>query len=392
MVWYDSYRLTAHQGAQYRRARVLPDGSVRFETEVMPLGEHGGTWSALPTLAVAGNTVHFAWQAEGTIRYRSLTQDGTSWRWSDEIDTKVPGPGRDTGPSIAADANAVHILSPAGIYTTSSDGGRTWTTEPVPFGTDQHVKTVSLALDSAGFPLAAVSSVIASPPMSEDRGHGGYWTIRLMRRVAPGKWEKVPGPVDGRPEWAAPKDPNEDVLCDWVRVLEDRDGGIHVTWHGTAVSRIYGNDRAYYAWRSPEGEWHAPISLRDPDPSRGYGWSYAPGLILDGDRALTLAFHVMQAGWHEPGFDSDLRLFLDGRSMADALPVTRFAENSVVSGQPENALSSWFPGAAPSVVRTADGRVWADVLVSLSPTGIPAPAVIVWDRVELTDWLKSAGQ
>jgi hypothetical protein len=233
MVWYDSFRPTAHEGALYRRARVLPDGSARFETDAMPLGDHAGTWSAMPALAGFGDTIHFAWQADGTIWYRSLTRDGSSWIWSDEIDTKVPGPGRDTGPAIVADAHTVHILSPAGIYARSSDGGRSWRAEPVPFGTDQHVKTVSLALDSEDFPLAAASSVVLSPPlMSEDQGHGGYWTIRLMRLVGPGKWEVVPGPVDGRSEWAAPLGPTEDVLCDWVRVLEDRQGGIHLTWHG----------------------------------------------------------------------------------------------------------------------------------------------------------------
>jgi hypothetical protein len=393
MVWYDSWRANIREGAQYRRARTLPDGSVQFETDVVPLGEHAGIWSAMPTLAVVGNTVHFAWQAEGTIRYRSLTRDGAAWRWSDEIDTKVPSPGRDTGPSIAANGTAVHILSPSAIYASSTDGGRTWTTEPVPFGTDQHVKTVSLALDAAGFPLAAASSVVTDvPKLSEDQGHGGYWTIRLARRVSAGKWERVPGPVDIRPEWGPPGDLTQDVLCDWVRVLEDKDGGIHMTWHGTAISRIYGNDRGYYAWRSPDGVWRSPVSLREPDPRRGYGWSYAPGLTLDRDRALTLTFHDVRAGKREAGFDSDLDLLQGGRPVLPRLPVTRFAENSIVSGQPENALSAWFPGAAPDLVRGADGRIWADILLSLAPVSIPANTLIVWYRLDLTEWMKSAGQ
>ena len=391
MVWYDSYGGMS-DGAQYRRAHIMPDGSVQFETGVMPLGPHPGSWSSMPTVAAFGNTVHFAWQADGTLRYRSLTRDGSDWRWSDELDTKVSGPGRDTGPSIVADGSGVHILTTASVYTTSADGGRTWTTEKVNFGDDQHVKTVSLTIDSSGHPVAAASSVIASPPMDEDKGHGGYWTIRMLRRVAPGQWERISGPLDGRPEWAAPRRTDEDVLADWVRVMADRAGGLHVTWHGTAVSRIYANDRAYYAWRSADGAWRAPVSLRDADPEHGFGWSYAPALIMDGDRALTLVFHNMVVGRQQRGFDVDLGLFRDGRSLTPALPVTRFARDSIVTGQPQNALSSWFPGADPTVERGGDGRVWADMLLSLAPTGSSGPSLIVLDRLELTAWLKAAEQ
>jgi hypothetical protein len=394
MVWYDAWRNTPREGANYRRARILPDGTVHFDTDPIPLGQHAGTWSSMPTLAVVGDTVHFAWQAGDTLHYRSLTRDHDDWRWSDEIDTKIASPGHDTGPSIAADANGVHILTPAAIYASSSDGGRTWVAEPVPFGADQKVKTVSLTLDNRGRPLAAASSVVISPEhYSEAQGGGAYWTVRLARRMAPGVWQAVPGPVDGHPDWAAPNRPDQDVLCDWVRVLEDRASGIHVAWHGTAVSRIYGNDRAYYAWRSPEGVWQAPVSLHEPDPDRGTGFSYAPSLLLDGERALTLSFHAMHAGRLDRGFDSELHVFRDGKSLAPELPVTRFAETSIITGEPENALSAWFPGLAPVLVSGGgDGRIWADILLSLAPTGVPAPTLIVWERLDLTAWLKAAGQ
>ncbi len=393
MVWTDSWRPGAHDGAVYRRAQVLPDGTTRFEGGSVGLGEHSGGWNAMPALAVAGGTVHFAWQADGTVRYRSLTRDGDAWRWSDEVDTKASSPGRDTGPSIAADANAVHILTPGGVYTTSRDGGRTWGTETVPFGTDQVVKTASLALDGEGRPLAAASVKVIDPPkFSEDQGHGGYWTLRLAHRIAAGAWQVIPGPVNGRPEWAPPTQPDQDVLCDWVRVLQDRVGGIHITWHGTAVSRIYGNDRAYYAWRAPDGTWSTPVTLREPDPVRGIGWSYAPSLALDGERALTLFFYGTHVGGQDRGFDSALRSFQDGRPVAPALPVTGFGEASIATGEPETALSAWFPGIAPSLVRGADGKIMADILVSLSPAAVAAPALIVLVRLDLTDWLKSADQ
>jgi hypothetical protein len=76
MVWTDSWRPGARAGGLYRRARVLPDGSARFETDSLDLGTHPSNWTAIPALAVAGDTVHFAWQSDGTIRYRSVTRDG----------------------------------------------------------------------------------------------------------------------------------------------------------------------------------------------------------------------------------------------------------------------------------------------------------------------------
>src|SRR6185312_5358226 len=98
----------------------------------------------------------------------------------------------------------------------------------------------------------------------------------------------------------------------------------------------------------------------------------------------------MHAGRREFGFDSELGLFRDGKALAPPLPVTHFAADAIVSGEPENALSAWFPGSAPSLVRgLGDGRTYADVLVSLSPTGVPAPSLIVWVRMDLTGWLKA---
>jgi hypothetical protein len=392
MVWTDAWRPGAHEGALYRRGIILPDGGARFDSDPVDVGPRQTRWNAFPALAVVGGTVHFVWQEDGTVRYRSLSRIGEAWKWFDDADTKIPGPGRDTGPAIAADAGGVHVLSSAGVYATSRDGGHTWTSETVPFGANEVVKTVSLTLEGAGRPLAAASTVVKGPPLSEEAGHGGYWTLRLRRRVAPGVWEPVSSPIDGRPEWSAPASANEDVLCDWVRVLGDRLGGLHVTWHGTAVDRIYAHDSAYYSWRAPDGVWRAPVPLREPGAARDFSWSYAPSLTLDGDWALPLVFYALRTGQRNRGFDSRLGLFHDGKSLAQPLPVTRFVEDSIVTGEPENALSAWFPGAAPSIVPTGDGRAWADILVALTPTGVQAPSLVVWQRLDLTSWWKAAGQ
>ena len=75
MVWTDAWRPGAREGAMYRRGIVLPDGTVRFDTDVMDLSKNRGNWTAMPTLTAVGHTIHFAWQADATIRYRSLTRE-----------------------------------------------------------------------------------------------------------------------------------------------------------------------------------------------------------------------------------------------------------------------------------------------------------------------------
>ena len=395
MVWGDDWNPDGHRGAMYRRARTMPDGTMRFDSDAAPLAPHNGVFTAMPALAAAGDTIHFAWQNEGTLWYRNLTREGAAWRWSDEVDTKIPCPGRDVGPSVAATETAVHVLTPAGVYAWSTDKGRTWSSEPVPFGTIVQVKTQSLSLDSQGRPLAAASVIVATGStarLSEDRGHGGYWTIRVARRMGPGRWESVPGPVDRRPEWAAPASGEEDVLSDWVRVLEDPKGGMHATWHGTAVTRIYANDHAYYAWRPPGDGWQSPVSLREPDIGRGFSWSYAPGLTLDGDVAMPLVFHAMKTGRVEWGFDAELLAFRDGKSIAPPLTVTKFARDAIATGERGNDLGAWFPGAAPTLYRAPGGRVWADVLTMLEVKSAAAPGLVVYQRLDVTNWLNASTQ
>ena len=133
MVWTNAWSSGA-EGGFYRRGKVLPDGTAVLDTDITELAPHKGDWRSLPALASVGNTVHFTWQVEGTAYYRSLTHEGGNWRWSREVDTRADSPGRDVGPSIVADTKGVYILTPAGVYTESRDGGQTWTTETVPFG------------------------------------------------------------------------------------------------------------------------------------------------------------------------------------------------------------------------------------------------------------------
>ncbi len=300
MVWTDDWRPGARPGAMYRRGRVLPDGGVQFDTDIVDLAQqHKGNFTAEPALAAAGDTVHFIWQAEGTIWYRSLHKAGDSWRWSDEVDTKAPA--RDQGAAIAADPTAVHILTVDGKYLTSRDGGRSWSTEAVPFGTFARLGSVSLTLDATGRPLAAASVLVseAGPPAvapdgggqgargqgasgqgargsgagGQDAGggeatragvapvaaagaKGARWTVRLARRIGNGAWQVLPGPLDGRPEWTSPERPDQDVLCASFRVPEDAGGAMvrHLGWHAgrSRGDRVPGILRVASGWRRME--------------------------------------------------------------------------------------------------------------------------------------------
>ena len=389
MIWVDSGRPDGRTGAMYRRAMTAPDGTVRFDTGIEDLAERSpGEWNAYPGLAVTGETVHFVWQAGGTARYRSLTHDSAGWHWSSEVDTGAASGGRDIGPAIVADAGSVHIVTPAGMYAVSTDGGRTWKSESIPIPAGTSIKSDSIALDPRGDAVIAASvRVRLLNGSTKERGSGAYWELLTFRRARNGRWEAPVSPLAELPEWG-PGSTSEDVVVDWTRIATDLAGGTHLTWHGSAVQRIFGHDRAYYAWRENGSDWQPPVPLRGPDTSRGIRYSYAPSLALAGDIALPLVFYDVRLGSRDMGFDSELDRFRDGNSLGAPLPVTRFVRQAIDTGQPANALGARFPAAAPAVYRAPDGRVWLDVLETLVPTGVPdQPKLIAYRRVDVTDWL-----
>ena len=50
-----------------------------------------------------------------------------------------------------------------------------------------------------------------------------------------------------------------------------------------------------------------------------------------------------------------------------------------------------FPEIAPTVARDPEtGRVRADILVEMAPTGVQASPIVVWIQKDLTDWIKAA--
>lgn len=384
MVWTDAWRPGAREGAMYRRGIMAPDGTVHFDTDILDLGENRGNWTAMPTLSTIGHGVHFAWQADATVRYRLLSRDSGTWRWSDDVDTGAPAPSRDQGPAITADADTVSILSSDGHYLASRDGERTWMTETVPFGSATRLGAVSLNSDQSGRPLAAASALVSDPGAAS----GVRWTLRLARRIGAGAWQALPGPIDGRPECTPQQGPVADVVCDAFRVLEDPAHTLHAVFLGTPASGSGFPVQAWYATRPFDGDWSLPLPLLTADPLHGLGRATAVDLLLDRDTAVSLAAFQRHAGWRYRGDNAQLQLLRHGAMATSPLPVSSFIRSAMTESEPMAALSASALSLAPTLLHTPDGRIWADVLMILNPSAVAAPGVVVWQHLDVTDWLR----
>jgi hypothetical protein len=390
MVWVDSGREGGKTGPIYRRATTNADGAVQFETPLTPIAEGTpGEWTAYPSLAVFGDSVIAAWQGRGTARTRRLSLGPSGYTWGPVRDTGAKSDGRDVGPAIAADAKGIHVITPSGIYARSTDGGQTWKTEPMPIPAGQHIKTASLTLDPAGDVTVAFSSVVRPvKDTAKNTGSGGYWQLRTIVRKADGSWTDARDALEDWPAWGEPVTA-QDALADWVRIGIDGMGGTHLLWHGTAASRIYGNDEAYYSYRPFNGDWVRPFALVPTDPARGIKFSFAPSLAINGEHALAAVFYDVFDGDRWGGFDADLIPLWHGAPSGPALPLSRFVRASIEQKTPEFALSTRFPAVAPGVFHAPDGRAWLDVLETLIPMGVPDSAkLIVYQRIDVTGWLK----
>ncbi len=260
MVWLDGGRPGKSSAVMYRRAAVAPNGTVRLDDPVRVDDAASTAWNAYPALAVVGNTVHVAWQSNGHVWYRRLADDDGAFRWGPIQDVGARSEGADIGPSMSASGDLIHIATPSGIDAVSTDDGTTWRSAKIPIPAGTSVKTISVAVDAAGRAHFAFSDTVRGPDhASTEKASRGYWELRYIRRDADGAWVDAQNILRGRTEWAEPSN-DDDVLADWARLLVDDDNNLHVTWHGTAMSRIYGNDSAFYARRAAEGtSWRAEL-------------------------------------------------------------------------------------------------------------------------------------
>ena len=384
MMWVDSGRPGGHTGPVYRRAAMAPDGSVRFETGPVYVAEGSAQdWNAYPALAASEQNVQLAWQGAGTAHTRRLSFGPRGWVFGPIRDTGAKSEGRDVGPAVVVDSQRVHIVTPSGVYAFSNDGGTSWKTEPIPLPPGDQIKTASLAVDPSGVVHIAMSVVVTRISAPNEK-LGGYWQLRTIERSPAGVWSDGINVLANDHGWEEPRGP-DDVLADWVRIASDSTGALHLTWHGTRISRKFGNDDAYYAWRKPGGSWQTPIQLVPQDPTHGVLFSYAPSLALDGDRALALTFYNVLSNSDWVGFDTALATLRNGRMETPLRPVTQFVRAAIDARQPQLALSSRFPAAAPTVWRTWDGHTWLDVLELFKSPLEPDANLVVYQRLNLAN-------
>lgn len=78
-----------------------------------------------------------------------------------------------------------------------------------------------------------------------------------------------------------------------------------------------------------------------------------------------------------------------GRVAGAPLPLSRMARTALDAGRPGDALSTWFPTAAPRLHRDARGRVWLDVLhTAATPECHRSPHLVIYQRLDVTEALR----
>lgn len=394
MVWLDSGRRGQPPAVMYRRAATDAAGAVTWETPPQRLDDgRSEAGNAFVGLAASAGAIHVIWQANGSIRYRRLRASAGGWSLEPIRDTGVRSEGHDVGPSVdTRNDDEIHVISPYGAYGLSKDGGARWLRGSVPIQPGTRSKAASIAIDRQGNAHVAYTGVVRDPHNpSEQRASDGYWELRYVRRTADGAWVDAQNVLAGIGPWASPND-GADVLVDWIRMAVDPAGNLHAAWHGTANTRVYGNDEPFYIRRDAAGanawqpRWQAPLQIYKTDRVKER-FAYAPSLAFDGETVVAATFYEVLDRGRNAGFDSVARIIRRGAADGPPIPLTRAVQASVAAGKAEMALSTWFPSAAPRIHR-ANGRAWLDVLHAFEvDSSTKAPNLIVYQRVDLTEAL-----
>jgi hypothetical protein len=376
------YRRAAHDGVT---------GRLIFETEVTPVSEPGGVvGGSYLAIEASPGAVHVAWFGGRTTLYRRVVFRSGAWTFERVRDTGALGSAHDTGPDLGVRGDdEIHVLTPTGQYAVSTNGGAGWTLDRLPSG--RRFKNPALAVDRDGQVHAIYTVTVRSPAeWSGNRPNGGYWELTYARRRPGGGWVEVQNALAGSPAWAD-QGAHRDALADWADIAVDATGNLHVAFHGTANSGIYGRDEAYYVRRPAAGPgawgpWETAKPLHPIDRERGTLFSFAPslGLVPDSDAVVALVFFELR-GYPREIFDSDAVIIRDGAVEGPPIPVSQLARRAK---RWEDALGNWFPSAAPRIHRQADGRLWLDTLqVAETPERHGAPHPVVYQGIDLTDRL-----
>src|SRR6185312_14583063 len=205
----------------------------------------------------------------------------------------------DNGPNIAARSDdEIHVLTVGGVYALSQDGGRTWRRETVPLPPGMQLKNPALAIDKIGNAHVAFTGTVRNAKeWSSTKPNHGYWELRYVRRTAAGSWEDAQNVLAANRQWSD-SDRDWDILTDWPHIAVESGGTIHIAWHGTAGTHIFGRDEAFYIRRPATGAnswgpWSEPRSLHPVNSAKKEYHSFAPSIALSerDEAALTVVFY-----------------------------------------------------------------------------------------------------
>ena len=398
-AWLDAARPGQGYHVWYRRGVQDPStGKVTWETAAISVSDgRSEAWSSYVGIEASENAIHFVWSTPDTARYRRLLLSGAEWKFEPIRNTRAPGAWHDNGPDIAVRGdNEIHILTPTGNYAVSKNGGLAWTVDKLPVPPGSRMKSPSMAVDSFGNAhFAFIGQVRNAQEWSYSKPNRGYWELRYVRRDSGGNWVDAQNILASFPPWNDPKN-DWDILADWPHIAVDKHNNIHLAWHGTVNTHIFGNDEAFYLRRPAMadgkwGNWDPPRSLHPLNPAKGEYYSFAPSIAFDdnGDLALAVIFFDTTDGEHL--LDYDARLLRNGNVEGAPIVLSRLARTTASGERRRDALSSWFPVAGPRLFRHANGRVWLDVLTTVAaPEQHKSPHVVVYERTEVTPYLRKA--
>ena len=397
VAWLDASRPGKGTTILYRSG-VQDPATGRFAWDI-PVSRITDPSSAvgMVSMEASPNALHLVWATQSTTRYLRVLWVGGGWRAEPIRDTGAAGGAYDNGSDLAVRGDdEIHVLTYEGQYAVSTNGGSSWRVEQVPWEPGEK-KNPALAVDAMGN-AHVVYTIKVRVPTERKSGQpsGAYWQLRYVRHQPQGGWVDAQDVLGASPEWGD-QGMSRDILADWPDIAADRQGNLHVGFHGTAKSGRYGQDEAFYVRRPAAGPgawgaWEHPVPLHPVNRATRQSHSFAPSLTLDpeSDAVLAVVFFDYQNQNREV-FDSDALLLRGGRLVGAPVALSRNAKTALDANRPDDALATWFASAAPRLYHQADGRVWLDVLYTAqTPERHGSPHYVIYQRSDVRDILAGA--
>ncbi len=373
-IYNDGRKVWYRLGQRWGR-RVQWRDPVQVNSSSTPIG-----WASLgtrgETLALlhdpAGNLVvqctwSSNWPDNRSVLTRRLTVDAAgNISAGDIVDTGLTG----TFQSIAADSTGrLHLAAEvySSIVYAHSDDGVAWSGPQTWYASQTSCTAYrfpNLVIDSKD----RVHLLWQAEGYLGNSGSRDWWVgLYAVRQPDTGAWSTPTNVLTGLPGWQAPAS-GQQILFAYPNLLLDDRNNLHLSWHGTARSRIYAWDDTFYLGKVYDaatdtwGPWtnYAILHTRDhfntgDGEDRNYTWvpsqAYKPGT---GDLYSVIMFGLGDDEVDDPSVnltDGMLKTRLGGAWQAGFQNVTATAD-----------LRSWYPNVPPQVLVDPNGRSWLDMI------------------------------